>query len=124
MPYVIAINDKSLGTLLEDATNHVKPRNTESIDRVGKIDNQLIQESEEVEIEKKGNVNLQDFEDMVEYLKHASVEQSLDLYAIIRLMALSALAMVKDQQVNSDRTTARITIILELLNHDRKGLKN
>lgn len=48
-------------------------------------------------------------------------EREMDIAPFIKLTARSALDMVKDPE-DSGRTTKRVKILLELLNHETKGV--
>eukprot|EP00105_Crassostrea_gigas_P007930 XP_011422347.1 PREDICTED: E3 ubiquitin-protein ligase rnf213-alpha isoform X2 [Crassostrea gigas] len=122
MPSVMEMRNKSVGTLLENATGRAGGGDTDDMDWEGRGDNQPIQESGEVEMMESQDVYPHDFGDMVEHTGQVHVERKVDIALFIKLTARPALAMVKDPE-DSERTTERVKILLELLNQDTKGEK-
>lgn len=114
------MKNKSVGTLLENATGGAGGGDTEDMDWEGRGDSQPIQESGEVEMMESQDVYPHDFGDMVEHTEQVHVERKVDIAHFIKLTARPALAMVKDP-VDSERTTERVKILLELLNQEIKG---
>nr|XP_034331576.1 E3 ubiquitin-protein ligase rnf213-alpha [Crassostrea gigas] len=122
MPSFMEMKNKSVGTLLENATGRAVGGDTEDMDWEGRGDSQPIQESGEVEMMESQDVYPHDFGDMVEHTGQVHVERKVDIAHFIKLTARPALAMVKDP-VDSERTTERVKILLELLNQEIKGEK-
>lgn len=121
MPSFMEMKNKSVGTLLENATGRAGGGDTEDMDWEGRGDSQPIQESGEVEMMESQDVYPHDFGDMVEHTGQVHVERKVDIALFIKLTARPALAMVKDPE-DSERTTERVKILLELLNQDTKGM--
>ena len=105
-----------MGTLLEKATGPSRPRDTEEMEWEGD------QESREVEMEEEQqDVYPHDFGSMQEHTGQVHVERKVDIALFIKLTARPALAMVKDPQQDSARTTERVKILMELLHQETKG---
>lgn len=105
-----------MGTLLEKATGPSRPRDTEEMEWEGG------QESHEVEMEEEQqDVYPHDFGSMQEHTGQVHVERKVDIALFIKLTARPALAMVKDPQQDSARTTERVKILMELLHQETKG---
>ena len=105
-----------MGTLLEKATGPSRPRDTEEMEWEGD------QESREVEMEEEQqDVYPHDFGSMQEHTGQVHVERKVDIALFIKLTARPALAMVKDPQQDSARTTKRVKILMELLHQETKG---
>nr|XP_022293483.1 E3 ubiquitin-protein ligase rnf213-alpha-like isoform X1 [Crassostrea virginica] len=116
MPSILEMRNKSVGTLLEKATGPSRPRDTEEMEWEGD------QESQEVEMEEEQqDVYPHDFGSMQEHTGQVHVERKVDIALFIKLTARPALAMVKDPQQDSARTTKRVKILMELLHQETKG---
>ena len=116
MPSILEMTNESVGSLLEKATGTSRPWKME-------YDNE--RESQEVEREEEQqDVYPHDFGSMQEHTGQVHVERKVDVAEFIKLTARPALAMVKDSQQDSARTTERVRILMELLHQETKGGTN
>lgn len=115
------MRNKSVGTLLENATGRAGVGDTADMDWEGRDDSQPIQESGEGGMMDCQNVYPHDFGDMTEHTEQVYVERKMDIALFIKLTARPALAMLKDPE-DSNRTTKRVNMLLELLQQETKGL--
>lgn len=115
------MNNKSVGTLLEKATGRAGGGDTEDMDWESRDKSQPIQEAGDVEMMEGQDVYPHDFGDMLEHTGQVHVERKVDIALFIKLTARPALAMVKDSE-DSERTTERVKILLELLHQETKGV--